>query len=238
MVIEDHIGSILTAVAAISLITNTMTIGIIGMVILPGCHFLFLSYVFRFSRNYDYDYKRDREDEKWEKEPSKQDKRGSQQDFSQHGMSRHSSEEWRNDRRSEKYEGDKLPTSDRYDRPQRPDSRDSRASRESRHSRESARDSEPREYHGSWAVDVPFESAYEERRKDYREERRQVPGPITKERVEAEDLKGEKKNLTQLKRGYIPAKLKKEETKEIDNGWNIGRCNFVFNEIGGLTFGL
>lgn len=115
---------------------------------------------------------------------------------------------------------------DRFERPQRPDSRDSRTSRESRHSRESARDSEPREYHGSWA-DTPFEPTYDDRRKEhFREDRRAVPGPITKERIEAEDLKPEKKNLTQLKRGYMPEKrmsdIKKEEPEvdKLSEDWN------------------
>ncbi|KAK4881051.1 hypothetical protein RN001_004370 [Aquatica leii] len=108
---------------------------------------------------------------------------------------------------------------ERFERPQRPDSRDSRTSRESRHSRES----EPREYHGSWA-DAPFEPVFDDKRKDhFREDRRAVPGPITKERIEADDLKSEKKNLTQLKRGYIPEKrisdAKKEEQEKAEDSW-------------------
>lgn len=126
-------------------------------------------------------------------------------------------EDWHGDRR-ERY---------RDDRPQRPDSRDSRASRDSRQSRES----EPREY-GAWA-DVPFEPAYEEKKKEpHREDRRQVPGPITKERIEADDLKsGDKRNLTQLKRGQLPDKKiaegKKDEklTKDVDDSWNIKKLS-------------
>ncbi|KAF5289512.1 hypothetical protein FQA39_LY15067 [Lamprigera yunnana] len=112
---------------------------------------------------------------------------------------------------------------ERFERPQRPDSRDSRASRESRHSRES----ESRDYHSSWA-DVPFDSGFDEKRKDhFREDRRAVLGLITKERIEAEDLKSEK-NLTQLKRGYIPEKrnsdLKKDEEK-VENIWEDSKMN-------------
>ncbi|KAB0800432.1 hypothetical protein PPYR_06172 [Photinus pyralis] len=115
----------------------------------------------------------------------------------------------------------------RFERPQRPDSRDSRASRESRHSRES----EPRDFHGSWA-DTPFEPVFDDRRKEqFRDDRRAVPGPITKERIEAaEDLKPEKKNLTQLKRGYAQqekriVECKKEKVIEKDDDWEEVKVN-------------
>lgn len=105
---------------------------------------------------------------------------------------------------------------DKYERPQRPDSRDSRVSSHSRHS-------EPRDY-TSWA-DAPYESAYEEKKKDpHRDDRRQVPGPITKERIEADDLKTcEKRNLTQLKRGQLPDKKISETKKDekSDDSWCI-----------------
>lgn len=112
-------------------------------------------------------------------------------------------DDWHGDRR-EKY---------RDERPQRPDSRDSRQSR----------DSEPRDY-GSWA-DTSFETPYEEKKKEsHRDDRRQVPGPITKERIEADDLKsGDKRNLTQLKRGQLPDKKISESKKDdkIDDSWSI-----------------
>lgn len=121
-------------------------------------------------------------------------------------------EDWHGDRR-EKY---------RDERPQRPDSRDSRASRDSRQSR----DSEPRDY-SSW-VDAAFESAYEEKKKEsHRDDRRQVPGPITKERIEADDLKSsDKRNLTQLKRGQLPDKKiaepkKDDKSKEVEDSWSF-----------------
>lgn len=108
---------------------------------------------------------------------------------------------------------------EKYERPQRPDSRDSRVSRDSRQS-------EPRDY-SSWA-DTSYESAYEEKKKDiHRDDRRQVPGPITKERIEADDLKTcEKRNLTQLKRGQLPDKKISETKKEDkptkdDDSWSI-----------------
>lgn len=113
----------------------------------------------------------------------------------------------------------KIPDHDDWhrERPQRPDSRDSRVSRDSRQS-------EPRDY-GSWA-DAPFESAYEEKKKEPVVHRGQVPGPITKERIEADDLMKsyEKRNLTQLKRGQLPDKKiseTKKDEKAIDDSWNI-----------------
>ncbi|KAF5307353.1 hypothetical protein FQR65_LT07070 [Abscondita terminalis] len=108
---------------------------------------------------------------------------------------------------------------ERFERPQRPDSRDSRTSRESRHSR----DSEPRDFHSSWA-EAAFEPVFDDKRKEhFREDRRAVPGPITKERIEADDLKSERKNLTQLKRGHIPEKritdAKKEGSEKVEDNW-------------------
>ncbi|KAK5649329.1 hypothetical protein RI129_000358 [Pyrocoelia pectoralis] len=156
---------------------------------------------YRFRSFNDASHKIDEEREfDYRKEPPKQD---------DHGISRQSSED------------------NRFERPQRPDSRDSRASRESRHSRES----ESREFHGSWA-DTPFEQPVfdDNRRKEhFREDRRAVPGPITKERIEAEDLKSEKKNLTQLKRGYLQEKRivesKKEDVAEKNNDWEVPKVN-------------
>ncbi|XP_063911765.1 uncharacterized protein Nocte isoform X3 [Zophobas morio] len=114
-------------------------------------------------------------------------------------------EDWHSDRRDK----------ERHERPQRPDSRDSRASRDSRQSRDSARDSEPRDHIGSWA-DAMFDPPYEEKRRDHgREDRRQVPGPITKERIEADDMRNEKRGLTQLKRGQIPEKKVEKKDEKI-----------------------
>lgn len=183
-----------------------------------------------YNRTQDYEYKRDRDEEKWEKE--KYDKGKDSYDGT--GMSRQSSDEW-HDRRP-KFGRDDKP-SDRYERPQRPDSRDSRTSKESRHSRDSARDSESRDYMGSWA-DSSYETAFEDKKKDhFKEDRRQVPGPITKERIEADDLKSEKRNLTQLKRGQIPEKkveIKEEEKiseKEIEDVWNLRKNKDIIDEI-------
>lgn len=162
-------------------------------------------------RSMDYDYKKEKEDGRWEKERKEDDKFDEQS----------STADWHSDRRREER--------DRFERPQRPDSRDSRASRESRHSRES----EPRDYHDhiTWA-DTPYELAYEEKKRDvYKEERgggRPVPGPITKDRIEADDLKNEKRGFAQLKRGQMPEKKisdgrKEESSKEVDDSWNIKR---------------
>lgn len=163
----------------------------------------------------EYEYKKEKEEEKWEKEKKQENT------FEETAGN---ADDWHE--RRDKYREDK----ERYERPQRPDSRDSRASRDSRHSRESIRESEPREFHdhGSWA-DTPFEPAYEEKKKEhFKEDRgRQVPGPITKDRIEADDFKNEKRGLTQLKRGQMPEKKisdgKKEDTKESDDSssWNF-----------------
>lgn len=115
---------------------------------------------------------------------------------------------------------------ERSERPQRPDSRDSRASRESR---TSLRDDEMHKSRdcGSWVNDIPD---YEEKKRDlYREDnrdRRQPPGPVTREKIEADELKGEKRNLTQLKRSGSELDRKDclkdsptEAKKEID-AWN------------------
>ncbi|XP_064212179.1 uncharacterized protein nocte isoform X2 [Tribolium castaneum] len=151
-------------------------------------------------RHQDYDYNRkNRDEDKWQKENEKK---------------KHD-DDWHGDRR-DKYRDDK------HERPQRPDSRDSRASRESRQSRDSARDSEPRDHIGSWA-DTVFEPTYEEKRRDHgREDRRQVPGPITKERIEADDMKNEKRGLTQLKRGQMPDKKIAEKKDEKIQDGSIG----------------
>lgn len=142
-------------------------------------------------RHQDYDYRKARDDDKWQKD----------------GDKKKHDDDWHSDRR-DKYREDK------HERPQRPDSRDSRASRESRQSRDSARDSEPRDHIGSWA-DTVFEPTYEEKRRDHgREDRRQVPGPITKERIEADDMRNEKRGLTQLKRGQMPEKKISEKKDE------------------------
>ncbi|XP_071644981.1 uncharacterized protein Nocte isoform X9 [Temnothorax longispinosus] len=111
-----------------------------------------------------------------------------------------------------------APKEERNERPQRPDSRDSRASRESK---TSLRDDEMHKLRdcSSWVNEV---SDYEEKKRDlYHEEtrererdRRQPPGPVTKEKIEADELKNEKRSLTQLKRGSSDQE-KKEQPKEI-----------------------
>ncbi|XP_011881857.1 PREDICTED: protein PRRC2C isoform X7 [Vollenhovia emeryi] len=112
-----------------------------------------------------------------------------------------------------------APKEERNERPQRPDSRDSRASRESK---ASLRDDELHKLRdcSSWVNEV---SDYEEKKRDlYHEEtrererdRRQPPGPVTKEKLEADELKSEKRSLTQLKRGSSDLQEKKEQPKEI-----------------------
>ncbi|XP_018302966.1 protein PRRC2C isoform X3 [Mycetomoellerius zeteki] len=112
-----------------------------------------------------------------------------------------------------------APKEERNERPQRPDSRDSRTSRESK---TSLRDDELHKLRdcSSWVNEV---SDYEEKKRDlYHEEtrererdRRQPPGPVTKEKIEADELKNEKRSLTQLKRGSSDLQEKKEQPKEI-----------------------
>lgn len=114
-----------------------------------------------------------------------------------------------------------APKEERSERPQRPDSRDSRASRESK---TSLRDDELHKLRdcNSWVNEV---SDYEEKKRDllYHEEirererdreRRQPPGPVTKEKIEADELKNEKRSLTQLKRGSSDLQEKKDQSKE------------------------
>ncbi|XP_011159368.1 protein PRRC2C isoform X9 [Solenopsis invicta] len=111
-----------------------------------------------------------------------------------------------------------APKEERNERPQRPDSRDSRTSRESK---TSLRDDELHKLRdcSSWVNEV---SDYEEKKRDlYHEEtrererdRRQPPGPVTKEKIEADELKNEKRSLTQLKRGSSDLQEKKEQPKE------------------------
>ncbi|XP_072748347.1 uncharacterized protein Nocte isoform X5 [Anoplolepis gracilipes] len=112
-----------------------------------------------------------------------------------------------------------APKEERSERPQRPDSRDSRASRESK---TSLRDDELHKLRdcNSWVSEV---SDYEEKKRDllYHEEvrererdRRQPPGPVTKEKIEADELKNEKRSLTQLKRGSSDLQDKKDQPKE------------------------
>ncbi|XP_060527425.1 uncharacterized protein LOC132702658 isoform X2 [Cylas formicarius] len=104
---------------------------------------------------------------------------------------------------------DKAPKHGEYGdekRPQRPDSRRSR-------------DGEPPPM-GSW--NEVMESAYEEKRAE-RKGAPLVPGPITKDRIEAEDV-SEKRNLTQLKKGemaaVMPAAKKQQElVKKEESAW-------------------
>ncbi|XP_051158861.1 protein PRRC2C isoform X5 [Leptopilina boulardi] len=109
--------------------------------------------------------------------------------------------------------------SERSERPQRPDSRDSRTSRESRTSLRDEDFHKSRDS-GSWINDL---SDYEESKKsdiifrdDIRErDRRQPPGPVTREKLEADELKSEKRCLTQLKRGSIEQEKKIDTLKEL-----------------------
>lgn len=173
-----------------------------------------------YRTTYDsYDYKRD--DDKWEREREKSEKPESL-DENLSNQSRLQTNDEFHEKREKYVRDDKI--SDRYERPQRPDSRDSRASRDSRHSRESIRDADSKEYFTSWNTESHLEVSFEDKRKEQaKEDRRQVPGPITKDRIEAEDLKSERRNLTQLKRGLVPEKKPetKQEEKKDDDGWDI-----------------
>ncbi|XP_044757986.1 putative uncharacterized protein DDB_G0282133 isoform X2 [Coccinella septempunctata] len=85
-----------------------------------------------------------------------------------------------------------------YDRFQRLDSQDAKISRDKYTSDDN------REY-SSWS-ESRFDISFEEKRREvHREDRRQVPGPITRDRIEADDF-NESRNLTALKRGQIPEK--------------------------------
>ncbi|XP_056642494.1 uncharacterized protein LOC130448914 [Diorhabda sublineata] len=161
------------------------------------------------NRHQDYEVqysRRDQEQDKWQKEKDVQDKKLE----SEHSH-RLSKDDWSGrsekvDKGSEKYEIDR-------DRAQRLENRDSRDSRSTRHSRET----DQRDYNmGSWSESM-YESSYEDKRKDYgREERRAVPGPITKDRIEADDMYNEKRNLIQLKRGGFILEIKKEPLPKKD----------------------
>lgn len=102
---------------------------------------------------------------------------------------------------------------ERGERPQRPDSRDSRTSRDSR---ASLRDDDASTiFHkpGSWANDF---SDYEDKKREafVERDRRQPPGPVTRDKLEADELKSEKRNnLTQLKRASADQE-KKDPSKD------------------------
>ncbi|XP_076258307.1 no circadian temperature entrainment isoform X3 [Rhynchophorus ferrugineus] len=118
---------------------------------------------------------------------------------------------------------------EKQERPQRPDSRDSYTSHASHTSHGSqgsnrrSRDSEMKESMNSWNEDV--EGAYEEsleKKHSMKDEKRSVPslvpGPITRDRIEAEDI-NDKRNLTQLKKGESikkPETFKKEEKSPVN----------------------
>ncbi|KAK9891827.1 hypothetical protein WA026_016625 [Henosepilachna vigintioctopunctata] len=108
-----------------------------------------------------------------------------------------------------------------YDRFQRLDSQESKISRDSKYSS----DVDNREY-SSWA-ESKFDIAFEERRRECpREDRRQVPGPITRDRIEADDI-NESRNLTALKRGQMPEKkIIEPRSKDEKNSDNSDVKNF------------
>jgi len=137
------------------------------------------------------------------------------------------------------------------DRPQQQDSRESRAPRESRNSRESGREEKliegtttGKDTSLSWA-----ESTYEvdqkedKRRKDIRDDRdirkdshsmsyhqRHIPGPITKEKLEASELKSDASrsmNLVPL----VRSESKKPEPKKSDNQWEGGNSGDVWQRL-------
>lgn len=181
---------------------------------------------YRRENSQEYEFKRERDDEKWEKDNRERHYDDRKEDlkkpvvpsdpFEEHEISRQDSGEWHREGKYSKEGWDERSSMERHreEISQRPDSRDSRISKES------VRDLD---YTGNWA-DTPFESSFsEDKKKDsYREERRQVPGPITKEKIEADDLKNEKRHLIQLKR--IDNKDKKSDDKlekKIDDAWSL-----------------
>lgn len=136
--------------------------------------------------------------------------------------------EWKppqDERRNEPQDGRR----DRDDRPQRPDSRDSRASKESRNSREDVKQ-HAGEYQKteSWA-DASLEEEKKKSGEYYRgggqhdDRGRHAPGPITREKLEAAELRGGeiKRNLTQLRRGNAGPALvvsdRKQDSKQADS---------------------
>lgn len=168
------------------------------------------------NRNQSYESQYNRKDQEDDKRQKDKEIRHHDKEHDDQSSGRASSDDWGD--KKEKFREEKHDR-DRDTRPQRPDSRDSRSTRHSR-------DSEPRDYIGSWPES--YESSYEERRRDHhiREDRRVVPGPITKDRIEADDMKNERRNLTQLKRGQtfeVKAEKKddqSESTKKEDPGLN------------------
>lgn len=148
------------------------------------------------TRHVSYESQSIRKDLEEDKRQKEKEMRHQDKDSDDHSTRHASNDDWcekkdkfRDEKHLEKNERDR-------ERPQRPDSRDSRSTRHSR-------DSEPRDYKESWTES--YESHYEEKRRDHhiREDRRVVPGPITKDRIEADDMRNEKRNLTQLKRGQL-----------------------------------
>lgn len=160
-------------------------------------------------QNFDSQYTHnEREDDLWEKEKEHHPVRASNDvDWSE------KREKLRDDKPyiqpttiQERYDGGHVKEHQRSERHHRPDSRESRTSR---HQRDS-------EYTG-WS-DAASSSSYEDSRR--RDDRRVVPGPITKDRIEADDDgRSDKRGLTQLKRGLAAdAKIesRKEESKIVE----------------------
>ncbi|XP_030763788.1 uncharacterized protein LOC115888261 [Sitophilus oryzae] len=112
---------------------------------------------------------------------------------------------------------------EKQERPARPDSRDSYTSHASHTSHGSqgsnrrSRDGDIRESMSSWNEDVEAHYTEKREKEQIREEKRQVsnlvPGPITRDRIEAEDV-NEKRNLTQLKKGEMPIPKKIDSFKK------------------------
>ncbi|CAH1184606.1 unnamed protein product [Phyllotreta striolata] len=151
-------------------------------------------------RHHDYERREDYDKRQRDKAP---------QDVKQGDQTYHfGNEDWddrRTEKSTEKYEKER-------DCSQRPDSRDSHMSKHSR----------DLDYNMSSWSEVMYDTNIEEKKKD-REERRIVPGPITKDRIEADDIRSEKRNLTQLKRGQavdIKSESKKDnEKKDFSSAW-------------------
>lgn len=189
---------------------------------------------YRRESSQEYEYKRDRDDDKWEKDRDrhyddrkddiKKSSQIQQDPFDAHEMNRQDSGEWRREKYSKENSEERNLDRQREDISQRSDIRDFRVSKES------LRDCS--DFTGNWA-DSPFEPTFEEKKKDtyggiHREERRQVPGPITKEKIEADDLKNEKRHLTQLKRSVDDKKIEdKVSEKKMDDAWVVKKKESV-----------
>ena len=133
----------------------------------------------------------------------------------------------RDNRREESTREVRIERNDRNERPQRPDSRDSRTSRESKTSLRDDDTHKLREI-GSWAQDTSDydekkRESYQDHRESERANRWQLPGPVTREKLVADELKSDKRGMIPLKRGSVDLQEKKDSPTEIKKeaeAWN------------------